>query len=342
MGPDSGVFPGQRVALSLKRASPGSLEPVSEQLDAPSITATPATPPAAIGVPQRVRAVVRTARPKQWAKNALVFAAPAAAGVLTERAVLERTAIAFVAFCLVASGTYFLNDAMDATADRAHPEKRHRPVAAGLLSRPFAYAIAVILMLAGLGISVPVQNGSLTIVLVIYLVFTVSYSLGLKREPVVELAMVAAGFVLRAVGGAVAANVGLSRWFLIVVGGGSLFVVAGKRAAELRELGEGGGTHRRVLAKYTRGFLRQTCSISAAVTCMGYCLWAFDNAQAHGDVAIWFELSIIPFVIAILRYALIADRGDGGAPEDVLLGDRVVLAFAALWLVFFGIGISLG
>ncbi|MFZ4516540.1 MAG: decaprenyl-phosphate phosphoribosyltransferase, partial [Acidimicrobiia bacterium] len=133
-----------------------------------------------------------------------------------------------------------------------------------------------------------------------------------------------------------------SRWFLIVVGSGSLFVVAGKRAAELRELGDGGDSHRRVLSQYTQGFLRQTCSISAAVTCAGYCLWAFDNAAKHGDVAIWFELSIIPFVIAILRYALIADRGEGGAPEDVLLSDRVVLAFAGLWFVLFGIGISLG
>ncbi|MFZ4515788.1 MAG: decaprenyl-phosphate phosphoribosyltransferase, partial [Acidimicrobiia bacterium] len=202
---------------------------MSEQLDAPTMTpqTSAATPP--ITSVQRLAALGRTMRPKQWVKNFLVFAAPAAAGVLLEPAVLLRALIAFAAFCLAASGTYFLNDAMDAAADRMHPTKRFRPVAAGVIPRTTAYCIAGILMAAGLAVSVPVQNGNLTIVIGIYLLFTVCYSLGLKREPVVELAMVAAGFVLRAVGGAVAANVGLSRWFLIVVGGGSLFVVAGKR-----------------------------------------------------------------------------------------------------------------
>jgi len=286
--------------------------------------------------------VVRTARPKQWAKNVLVFAAPAAAGVLTEPAVLVRTGIAFIAFCLAASGTYFLNDAMDATADRVHPTKRNRPIAAGVISRPAAYVIAVALMLAGLAVGFPVQNGRLTVVLAVYLVFTISYSLGLKREPVVELAMVAAGFVLRAVGGAVAANVGLSRWFLIVAGAGSLFVVAGKRIGELSQHGAADGSSRSVLARYTPTFLRQVSTISAGVTVTAYCLWAFANAAQHGDAAIWFELSIIPFVVAILRYALISDHGDAGAPEDVLLSDKVVVLFAVVWAALFGIGISLG
>jgi decaprenyl-phosphate phosphoribosyltransferase len=272
----------------------------------------------------------------------LVFAAPAAAGVLFEGPVLVRTGVAFLAFCLAASGTYFLNDAMDAAADRVHPTKRSRPVAAGVISRPIAFVFAGVLMVAGLGVALPVQNGNLTIVLVVYLGFTVSYSLGLKREPVVELAMVAAGFILRAVGGAVAANVELSRWFLIVAGGGSLLVVAGKRLGEVMSLGTGNGESRSVLRRYSPSFLRQVGTISAAVTVTAYCLWAFENGSASGASAIWFELSIIAFVISILRYVLIADRGDAGAPEDVLLSDRVVLLFGLLWAVCFAVGVSIG
>lgn len=303
--------------------------------------AAAATPPASRR-PGLAMALVRTARPKQWAKNVLVFAAPAAAGVLTQGPVLVRTGIAFVAFCLAASGTYFLNDAMDAAADRAHPTKRNRPVAAGILPRSAAYVVAVVLMLAGLATAFPVQNGNLSLVIAVYLAFTITYSFGLKREPVVELAMVAAGFVLRAVGGAVAANVELSRWFLIVAGGGSLLVVAGKRYGEIIQLGSSDGSSRSVLRRYTPSFLRQVSTISAAVTVTAYCLWAFANADGRGDAAIWFELSIIPFVVAILRYALISDHGDASAPEDVLLSDRTVLIFGLLWAVCFGIGISLG
>jgi decaprenyl-phosphate phosphoribosyltransferase len=316
-----------------------------EQLDTPTEAATspaPTTPTAGPARPGFLLGCIRTARPKQWAKNVLVFAAPAAAGVLLDGPVVVRTLIAFAAFCLAASGTYFLNDAMDATADRAHPTKRNRPIAAGVISRPVAYVIAGVLMVAGLGIAVPVQNGNLTIVIAVYLAFTVSYSLGLKREPVLELAMVAAGFVLRAVGGAVAANVALSRWFLIVAGGGSLLVVAGKRFGELAQLGNREGTSRSVLKRYTPTFLRQVCTISAAVTVTAYCLWAFANADGSGDAAIWFELSIIPFVVAVLRYALISDHGDAGAPEDVLLNDKMMLFFGLLWAICFGVGITIG
>lgn len=319
----------------------GSLSLVAERLDAPR-TAVPALEPTP--EPHRggfVAGLVRTARPKQWTKNLLVFAAPVAAGVAFEGPVLVRTAIAFAAFCLAASGTYFLNDAMDATADRQHPTKRNRPVAAGVISRPVAYVIAGLLMLGGLGVAAPVQNGRLTLVIAVYIVFTISYSLGLKREPVVELCMVAAGFVLRAIGGAVAANVGLSRWFLIVAGGGSLFVVAGKRMAELHQLGANGGSFRPVLTRYTASFLRAVNTIAAAVTVTAYCLWAFENAATHGEVAIWFELSTIPFVVAILRYTLITHRGEGGAPEDVLLSDKIILLLGLLWAVCFGIGITL-
>src|SRR5680860_526583 len=192
-------------------------------------------PDAAPPRPSTVGALVRTARPKQWLKNVLVLAAPAAAGVLTEGDVWPRVVVAFVAFCLAASGTYFFNDAMDADADRNHPTKRHRPVAAGHLGTGAAKAVGLVLLVAALAISAPIEGGRLLLVIAIYVALTVAYSSWLKREPVIDLAAVAAGFVLRAVAGGVAAGVPLSNWFLIVAGAGSLFIVAGKRHAEVHD-----------------------------------------------------------------------------------------------------------
>src|SRR3954463_15069450 len=136
-------------------------------------------------------ALVRTARPRQWTKKVLVFAAPGAAGVLTEGTPLVRTLIAFVAFCLAASGTYFLNDAADAEADRLHPSKRERPVGAGGLSVGMARGVAVGFIVAALLVSAPVNDGKLTAVVAAYLAVTITYSFWLKHEAVIDLAAVA-------------------------------------------------------------------------------------------------------------------------------------------------------
>ncbi len=290
--------------------------------------------------PSLLSSLVRTARPKQWTKNVLVFAAPAAAGVLTEPDELGRTIAAFVAFCLAASGTYFLNDALDADADRLHPVKRNRPVAAGLVSVGLAKTMAAILIVAALALSLPFNSGKLALVIGGYVVITVSYSLWLKHEPVVDLGAVAAGFVLRAIAGGVATDVPLSDWFLIVAGAGSLFIVTGKRHAEQVELGDASAGHRATLAEYSSAYLNYVRSVTSGVAITAYCLWAFENAAAVGD-EFWFRLSIVPFVAVVLRYALVVDQGEGGAPEDIVLGDRVLQLFAVLWAVSFAIGVSL-
>jgi decaprenyl-phosphate phosphoribosyltransferase len=285
-----------------------------------------------------LRAVIKTARPKQWTKNVLVFAAPAAAGVLDERDALLKTLVAFVAFCLAASGTYFINDANDAVADRLHPTKRHRPIAAGHLEPRLARIIAGVLIVLALAISAPVNDGKLTAVIAGYLVVTFSYTLWLKHEPVIDLAAVAAGFVFRAIAGGVATGVPLSDWFLIVAGAGSLFVVTGKRHAEQVELGSDSLEHRRTLGEYSTAFLGYVRAVSSGVMVTAYCLWAFENAAASGDET-WFRLSIVPFVIAILRYALVIDQGGGGAPEEVVLSDRVLQVVGLVWLVTFALGV---
>ncbi len=184
----------------------------------------------------RLAGLVRTARIRQWPKNLLVFAAPGAAGVLTHPGPLLRSLVAFAAFCAVASGTYFINDAVDAEADRAHPTKRRRPVAAGTVSRRLAVTVGSLLAAAGIGAGSALE-WRLGLVLVIYVGIQIAYSLFLKRQPIFDLAAVAAGFVLRAIAGAVAVPVPISEWFLIVATFGSLLMVTGKRVAEQAELG---------------------------------------------------------------------------------------------------------
>ena len=287
------------------------------------------------------RALVKTARPRQWVKNVLVFAAPAAAGVLDDPAQLGRTLVAFAALSLAASGTYFLNDALDVEEDRNHPTKQHRPIAAGHLSVRAAKVVAVLLMLAGILISLPIADGELAIVVAGYVALTVSYSIWLKHEPVVDLGAVAAGFVIRAIAGGVATNVEISDWFLIVAAGGSLFMVTGKRHAEQIELGADSGSHRSTLEEYSTSYLAFVRAVAASVTVTAYCLWAFESAAAIGEET-WFRVSIIPFVLAILRYAHLIEQGKGGAPEEVVLGDRVLQVLGLLWILAFAVGVQTG
>ena len=285
-----------------------------------------------------LRAALRTARPKQWTKNILVFAAPAAAGVLDQRDALIQTFVAFVGFCLAASGTYFLNDAADAEADRQHPVKRSRPIAAGDLDPTAARVIAAVLIVLAALVTLPINDGKLTLVVVSYVAVTLSYTFWLKHEPVIDIVAVASGFVFRAIAGGVATDVALSDWFLIVAGAGALFVVTGKRHAEQVELGSDSLAHRSTLGAYSTAYLSYVRAVSSGVMITAYCLWAFENASSTGDTT-WFRLSIVPFVTAILRYALVVERGGGGAPEEVVMSDRVLQVLGAVWAVAFMLGV---
>jgi decaprenyl-phosphate phosphoribosyltransferase len=164
------------------------------------------------------------------------------------------------------------------------------------------------------------------------------YTLWFKHEPVIDIAAVASGFVFRAIAGGVATNVPLSDWFLIVAGAGSLFIVTGKRHAEQVELGSGSHSHRSTLGEYSTAYLGFVRAVAAGVMITAYCLWAFENASHSGDTT-WFRLSIVPFVIAVLRYALVIEQGGGGAPEEVILSDRVLLVLGALWALTFLLGV---
>jgi len=282
----------------------------------------------------------RALRPRQWSKNVLVFAAPGAAGVLGRSGPLSRVLLALVAFCLLASGTYLVNDTVDAEIDRLHPTKRRRPIAAGTVSPRLAAAAAAVLMAAALGLGALV-GWRLLVVLVAYAAITLAYSAGLKQVAVLELGCVAAGFVLRAIAGGAAAGVPISQWFLIVAGAGSLFMVAGKRQTDVVQLGLEGAGVRPALAVYTVAYLRFVSGVAAAVAVAAYSSWAFDRSSLDiNPVAA--QLSVVPFVLGLLRYQLTVEQGHGGAPEDVVLGDRALQLIGLAWLVTFVIGVQLG
>ena len=295
-----------------------------------------------------VAGLIRGVRPGQWTKNLLVFAAPVAGGVITQWPAARDSLLAFAAFCAAAGGTYLLNDARDVEADRQHPTKRNRPVAAGQVTVPVAYVVGAALIVLALVVGFAVTT-SLGITVAAYLVLTTSYSFGLKHVPVVDLVAVAAGFVLRAVAGAAATSLPLSDWFFIVTSAGALLVITAKREAELahHHRSDSDPTERptrRVLSSYTPGFLTSVRTIAAGLMLVAYCLWAFegpvlDAGEVSEGTSAWLQASIVPFAVVVLRYVLLADAGAGERPERLLLSDRVLLVAGAAWAIIYGYGI---
>jgi len=278
--------------------------------------------------------LLRSLRPKQWVKNVLVFAAPVAAGVIDEADPFWHTIAAFVCFCAAASATYLLNDAMDVEADRRHPTKRHRPIAAGSVPVPLAFGVAGVLLLGGVvGAFATARDFGITIVA--YLALTTVYTFRLKHVPVLDIVAVAAGFVLRAIGGATATGIPISEWFFIVTSFGALFMVAGKRHGEVSDLAHEAVDVRPALAAYTPGFLAYLRAVFSGGTLIAYCLWAFASADENGSGAIWYQLSIVPFAVAILRYAMLLEQGKGAEPETLVLSDRELLVAGAVWAIIY-------
>lgn len=294
-------------------------------------TATRVPPPARWALAPRARAapgevLLRACRPRQWLKNVLVAIAPAAAGVLLQPLVLLHAAVAFISFCLLSSATYLVNDVRDRHQDRLHPVKRRRPVAAGELRHHGALRLAALMACSGLALALLVRP-LLALVGISYLAVTTSYSIWWRRLVVVDILAVAAGFVLRTLGGASAAGVGVSRSFLLVVSGCALFIVAGKRYAEL------GGRHptRASLRRYSRRGLRLLLTAAAALACAAYSWWALARAPRM--------LSLVPFVLWLARYRELLRVGAGEAPEELVTSDPGLLALGLLWAVLFAGGI---
>jgi decaprenyl-phosphate phosphoribosyltransferase len=287
-----------------------------------------------------VAALIRGLRPKQWMKNVLVVAAPAAAGVLRHGHQVLLTVVAAVLFCVISSGVYLLNDVIDIEADRMHPAKRRRPIASGDLPVGVGLATATALILIGLVAPLAI-SWQLQVVFGSYAVLQLVYNLWLKQQPVYDLACVAAGFVLRAVAGAEAVRVPVSEWFLIVATFGSLLVVTGKRLAEKHDLGESANRHRPILLDYTATFLRTVLAVAAAGCTLGYCEWALalQTASRHPNDPIWLQLSIAPVLLGLLRYTFLVEGGQGAKPEDLITSDRSLVVLGMAWAALFGVAI---
>ncbi|MBL1073351.1 decaprenyl-phosphate phosphoribosyltransferase [Nocardia sp. 2] len=288
--------------------------------------------------------LIKAMRPRQWVKNVLVLAAPLVAGktaagdiIITDGSVIANVAIAFAVFCLAASGIYLINDALDVEADRAHPTKRFRPIAAGVVPVNLAYGLAVLLLVASIAGSF-LANWHLAVVMAVYIAIQLAYCLGLKHQAVLDIAIVSSGFLLRAVAGGTAADIRLSKWFLLIMAFGSLFMAAGKRYAELKIALDTGAKIRKSLEYYTPTYLRFVWTLAATTVVVCYGLWAFEPDHANN---VWFAISMIPFTIAILRYAVDVDGGEAGEPEEIALGDRILQFLAIAWIGAVGVAVYL-
>jgi decaprenyl-phosphate phosphoribosyltransferase len=248
--------------------------------------------------------------------------------------VLQRAIVTVVAISLLSSGVYLINDVRDAPEDRRHPSKRHRPIACGAIAAADALTVGLGLIVIGLGIALAVSV-ELFATACAYVALNAAYTGLLRRVPVADIVAIAGAFVIRAIAGAVAVQVPISGWFIVFVSSGALFVAAGKRYADY--LDPAARNSRRVLQKYSADFLRIVIAISCALALATYVIWAFQTGSP--GVGPWRELTVIPLLLVVLRYRMVAIRGDGGAPERVLFSDHFVQLAGAFWLATFALGV---
>jgi 4-hydroxybenzoate polyprenyltransferase len=271
-------------------------------------------------------------RPGQWVKNFFVFAAPLFGKVLFQREPALRTAAAFGVFCLLSGALYLVNDILDAESDRVHPRKAKRPIAAGRLRPGTAWVWAAVLGAAGLAAAAALDQ-RLLLAAATYILLQTAYSLALKRVVILDVFIVASGFVLRVAAGGFAAGVAPSSWLLVCTSLLALLVAVGKRRHELMLLEERGGEHRAVLREYTPALLDQMVAVVTAATTVAYALYVMDEAtvERFGSGRLLWSA---PFVLyGIFRYLyLVYRRGEGGTPEEMIVKDLPFLASIALWI----------
>ncbi len=275
--------------------------------------------------------LLRAMRPKQWPKNAFVFAALVFDRKLLDLPLLGRTLIAFVLFCLVSGAVYLINDLVDIEQDRQHPLKRRRPLASGQLSPTVAIATAAAIVVGGLPLSFALSP-PFGVVLSGYFLLQTLYSFALKHLVIIDALTVAAGFVLRAVGGAVVIGVMISPWLYICTTLLALFISFGRRRHELMLLEAEAANHRAILDQYSPLLLDHLITIVAATTIIAYSLYTFSAPNLPANHAM---MLTIPFVLyGIFRYMyLIHIHNEGGSPEEMIFKDLPMLIDLGLWSV---------
>ncbi len=278
-----------------------------------------------------VRGLLRSLRVHQWVKNVFVFAAICFAGRLLDTGALSRVVLAFIAFCLLSSSVYLVNDVLDRHRDREHPVKRKRPIASGALPVWLALVTAVLLVAGGVALCAWLSPWLLAVGLV-YAAFSYAYSLALKHVVILDVMILAFGYTLRAVAGAVVIDVEISHWLLICSLLLALFLGFCKRRQELTSLDSDAATHRAVLASYSERFLDQMIAVVTASTVISYLLYAFDPRVAAKLGTPYLGMTT-PFVLyGIFRYFyMVHQRGEGGRPTREVLTDLPLLVNVVLY-----------
>jgi decaprenyl-phosphate phosphoribosyltransferase len=282
-------------------------------------------------------AVAQSTRPRQWPKNLLVFAAPLAGDTFGRPLGFWYALVALGAFIAASSAVYLINDVVDAERDRGHPYKKSRPVASGRLPAAHAVVLAAALVVVAASSGLIIGEPLLTAVIAVYLAISFLYSAGLKHVPVVELACVASGFVLRVVGGAAATHVPPSGYFLLVCSLGALMVAIAKRYTELTVLGADASQHRPAMRGYSAPVLRLTQRAVSSVMIVSYVLWA--ASEPHGRTRSWHLISSIALAGAVLRFDQLTARATSKPVEDLIARDPVMVACEAAWLILFAVGL---
>jgi 4-hydroxybenzoate polyprenyltransferase len=292
---------------------------------------TVSQPARLVKLPQRrhpARAVVVALRPRQWTKNALLFAGIVFAAKLGDWTRWLEALAAFVAYCAASSAAYLVNDVRDADHDRAHPVKRSRPIARRELSPRAAYAIAAALALVSIALVAPLGWPSLAF-LAAFFVLQAAYTARLKHVVLIDVMTIGALFVVRAAAGAAGVHVRISPWLLLCTALLALFLAFAKRRGELVLVGADATPGRPVLEGYSLELVDQLVSVVAACTVIGYSLYTFTARDSKALMA------TIPFVVfGVFRYLLLIHRRDlGEEPEEVLLRDRPILVCIAAWAI---------
>jgi 4-hydroxybenzoate polyprenyltransferase len=276
--------------------------------------------------------ILRSLRPQQWTKNLFVFAALVFSLKVFETEPFLRTAAAFAVFCVLSGAFYLLNDVRDIESDRIHPKKSKRPIASGRLSPRVALAAFAVLCLGSLGAGV-FLGWPFFLAAAAYAILQFAYSLKLKNVVILDVFLIAAGFVVRVVAGGLVISVPLSHWLLICMTLLALFIALSKRRHELVLLEDEAASHRPILKEYSAYLLDQMISVVTASTVIAYCLYTVSP-----ETIAKFEtpnlIFTIPFVLyGIFRYLyLVHIKGQGGSPEEMVLRDRPLLLAVVLWI----------
>jgi 4-hydroxybenzoate polyprenyltransferase len=277
-----------------------------------------------------LRALIKTLRPKQWTKNMFVFAALVFDGKLFQRGPLLRTVAGFVLFCLISSTVYVINDLVDIEKDRQHPIKRHRPLASGRLSPRAAILAAVLIAMVCLPLAVWL-DWAFGLVAIGYVALMIPYSFWLKNIVIIDVMTIAAGFVLRVVAGVTLVHVvRFSPWLYVCTTLLALFLAVGKRRHELFLLQGNANGHRAILSEYSMQLINEMISILVSTTIIAYSLYTFSAPNLPTNHLM---MLTIPFVLfGLFRYLyLLHVKNEGGAPEDIVVKDRPMMAALGLW-----------